>query len=64
MRQYAKMRSVELLPGVEVNLHNWECKEKILHVVVIFASTVNVFEVESLLTQFYSENGKYRLELG
>lgn len=63
MRQYAKLRHVELLPGVEVNLYNWESKEKILHVVLVFAPSVNVLKVEELLTQSYLQNGKYHLEL-
>ncbi|MBR3384429.1 MAG: AAA family ATPase [Atopobiaceae bacterium] len=63
MRQYASLRHIELLPGAEVNLHNWECREKILHVVLVFAPTVDVLEVESKLVQSYAANGNYYLEL-
>ena len=63
MRRYAKQRRIELLPGVEVNLKNWDRESRILHVVLVFSPASNVYALQESLRGACQENGKYVIRL-
>lgn len=63
LRRYASLKGIELVPGAEVNLMNWEKNDHILHVVVVFSPSVNAFSLQETLRDFYEQNGKYSLDI-
>ena len=56
-RKYARINGIELLPGAEINLQNWETEE-ILHVVVVLPPTANIFLFQQNLRSTCIANGK------
>ena len=47
MRCRAKLLGIELLPGAELNLLNWSDESRVLHTVVVFSPSVDVFQIIS-----------------
>lgn len=54
VRNYAKKKGVELLPGVELNIKNKE--SKYLHVVVVFDIKNNLFSIKDCIDKYIYEN--------
>lgn len=63
MRHYAASKGVELLPGAEISLTNWEDHEKTLHIVVVFPPTSEILRIQLLLLEAYEQNGSYQLNI-
>lgn len=63
MRKMASLDSVELLPGVEINLVNWENEERVLHVIVVVDPCSNLLVFTKALEESFAANGKYVLKL-
>ena len=61
-RRYASLKGIELLPGVEINLENWET-DGLLHVVVVFPPTINAYKLQDDLRKKYEANEKFSLTL-
>lgn len=62
-RWYAACKGIELLPGVEVNLENWDNPDKILHVVLIFSPTINPLGLQLKLRNTFERQGKFSLKI-
>lgn len=56
-RRYAQLRGIELLPGAEINLKNWDA-ESFLHVVVVFQPTANVLQLQMKMRDACVANGR------
>lgn len=63
LRRYASWKGIELLPGAEVNLRNWEQEDHILHVVIVFSPDSNIFILQQKMRKAYKKNGSYSLEM-
>lgn len=63
LRRYAIWKGVELLPGAEVNLRNWEQKDRVLHVVIVFSPDSNVYSLQQKMRDIYEGNDDYSLEM-
>ena len=61
MRRYALSKGIELLPGVEISLTNWNDHAKTLHVVVIFPPTSEILRIQFWLLETYKSNGSFQL---
>ncbi|WP_172623492.1 AAA family ATPase [Arabiibacter massiliensis] len=61
-RKYAQSQGIELLPGTEINLKNWE-DEGILHVVVVFPPTANVLQLQMKMRDICIANGENCFEI-
>lgn len=64
MKEYAFRQGVTLLPGIEINLQNWNDESKYLHVVVIFDPISNLFEIQKVLFDSINLNQKNCLNIG
>ena len=63
MRKMAALDSIELLPGVEVNLANWDDEKRVLHVVVVVDPCSNLLVFSNALDKAFAENGRFALNL-
>ncbi|MDR3900433.1 MAG: hypothetical protein Q3X49_04995 [Slackia sp.] len=63
MRKMASLDSVELLPGVEINLVNWENEKQILHVVVVVDPCSNLLVFTKALEEAFAANDRFALKL-
>ena len=64
LRHYAHGIGIELLPGAEFNLQNWEDDDRYLHVVVVFDPESDLFTIDELVQGAIAENGKNYLTIG
>ena len=64
LRHYAHGTGIELLPGAEFNLQNWEDDDRYLHVVVVFDPESDLFAIDELVQGAIAENGKNYLTIG
>lgn len=62
-RRYAHLRDVEIIPGIEVNLQNWESPDRVTHVVVLFDPNSNLFLIQKKIRDYYSENANLKSDL-
>lgn len=63
MRKMASLDSVELLPGVEINLVNWENEKQVLHVVVVVDPCSNLLVFTKALKEAFVANDRFALKL-
>ena len=63
MRKMASLDSVELLPGVEINLVNWENEKQVLHVVVVVDPCSNLLVFAKALEEAFAANDRFALKL-
>ena len=63
MRKMASLDSIELLPGVEINLINWEDETRILHVVAVVDPCSNLLVFTKALEEAFVANGRFALKL-
>lgn len=63
MRKMASLDSIELLPGVEINLINWEDETRILHVVAVVDPCSNLLVFTKALEEAFIANGRFALKL-
>lgn len=56
LRKYARLKDVELIPGAEVNLQNWEKPNQVTHIVILFDPKVNAFSIQQKLRNYFDEN--------
>lgn len=63
MRKMASLDSVELLPGVEINLVNWENEKQVLHVVVVVDPYSNLLVFTKALKEAFVANDRFALKL-
>lgn len=63
MRKMASLDSIELLPGAEINLVNWENEERVLHVVVVVDPCSNLLTFTKALEDAFIANGRFALKL-
>ena len=54
LKEYAELKGITLLPGVEFNLKNEE--EKFLHTVVVFDEKLNINQIEIKIDEYINEN--------
>lgn len=59
MRKKASYLGIELLPGVELNLLNWDDGSRVLHVVVVLDPASNLLEFEKQLRFCFGQNGRF-----
>ena len=59
MRYRAKLLGIELLPGAELNLLNWSDESRVLHTVVVFSPSVDVFQIQEKMRECFRENGRF-----
>lgn len=63
IRCYAHLRNVEIIPGIEVNLQNWEKPNKVTHIVVLFDPSSNPFLIQQKIRNYYSKNANLESDL-
>lgn len=63
LQEYAQRHGIALLPGVEINLRNWNDANKYLHVVVVFDPVSDLFEIQKTLFESIAINQKNCLEI-
>lgn len=63
MRKMASLDSIELLPGVEINLVNWKNEKQVLHVVVVVDPCSNLFVFTKALEEAFTANNRFALHL-
>ena len=63
LRRYAREVGIELLPGAEFNLQNWEDKDRFLHVVVVFDPASNLIAIDTCINKAIAENKKNYLTI-
>ena len=63
MRKMALFDSIELLPGVEINLVNWKDEKRVLHVVVVVDPCSNLLVFTKALEEAFAANGRFALKL-
>lgn len=63
MHKMASLDSVELLPGVEINLVNWENENRVLHVIVVVDPCSNLLVFAKALEKTFVTNGRFALKL-
>lgn len=63
MRKMAALDSIELIPGVEINLANWNDERCILHVVVVIDPCSNLLVFSNALDKAFAENGRFALKI-
>lgn len=59
MRKKASYLGIELLPGAELNLLNWDDDKHVLHVVVALDPASNLLEFQEKLATSFKENGRF-----
>ena len=63
MRKMASLDSIELLPGVEINLVNWDDETRVLHVVVVVDPCSNLLVFAKALKEAFVTNGRFALKI-
>lgn len=63
VRRYAHLRGIEVIPGIEVNLQNWENTDRVTHIVVLFDPSSNPFFIQEKIREYYSENANLKSDL-
>lgn len=63
IRHYARLRGVEIIPGIEVNLQNWENSDRVTHIVVLFDPNSNPLLIQEKIRDYYSQNAKLKSDL-
>lgn len=63
MRARARLLGIELLPGAELNLINWDDVNQVLHTVVVFSPSSNVFEIQEAMREHFCTNGRYAITI-
>lgn len=63
MRRMASYCGIELLPGAEINLINWQDASRVLHVVVVADPESNLLEFAEAIDGFFQENGRFALSI-
>lgn len=58
LRQYCSMQDITLVPGVEINLQNWEHLNRTLHTVLLMDPSTNPWVFQSKLRAYYQGNAK------
>lgn len=56
MSKYCSLKGITLVPGVEVNLQNWNRTDRVIHVVLLFDPASNPFILQETLRSLYKEN--------
>lgn len=56
LNRYCSMRGITLVPGVEIDLQNWEDLDKTAHVVLLVDPTINPVAFQSKLRAFCQNN--------
>ena len=55
MSKYCSLKGITLVPGVEVNLQNWNRTDRVIHVVLLFDPAFNPFDLQETLRSLYKE---------
>lgn len=63
MRKMASLDSIELLPGIEINLVNWDDETRVLHVVVVVDPCSNLLVFTKALKEAFVANGRFALRI-
>lgn len=63
MRKMASLDSIELLPGIEINLVNWDDETRVLHVVVVVDPCSNLLVFTKALKEAFVANGRFALKI-
>lgn len=63
LRNYARTCDIELLPGAEFNIQNWNNQNLFLHVVVIFDPFSNLFAIDNAISEALVKNQKNYLTI-
>lgn len=56
LKKYCALKQIELLPGVEIDLQNWEDYKKTIHLVLLIDPSSNLFLFQEKLRGLYKEN--------
>lgn len=56
LKRYCSMRGITLIPGVEIDLQNWEHLEKTVHIVLLMDPSTNPWIFQSTLRAYYRDN--------
>lgn len=62
-RRYANLRGVEIIPGIEINLQNWENLDRVTHIVLLFDPSSNPFLIQQKIRGYYFENANLTSKL-
>ena len=56
LKKYCALKQIELLPGVEIDLQNWEDFKKTIHLVLLIDPSSNLFVFQEKLRGSYENN--------
>ena len=56
LKRYCSMHGINLVPGVEIDLQNWENPNKTVHTVLLMDPSTNPWVFQSKLCDFYQKN--------
>lgn len=63
VREYAKRKDIEVLPGVEVNLKNWKNEKRVLHVVLVFSPDSDLASLTAIMKRSFEKNHGFFLSI-
>ncbi len=63
MHRKAAYDGVALLPGIELNLINWDNDEQVLHVVVVLDPASNLLNFDEKLQGFFTKNRRFAVDI-
>lgn len=58
LKRYCSLRDIALVPGVEIDLQNWENPDKTVHTVLLVDPSTNPWEFQSKLHGYYEINAE------
>ena len=58
LKRYCSLRDITLVPGVEIDLQNWENPDKTVHTVLLVDPSTNPWEFQSKLHGYYEINAE------
>ena len=62
LKRYCSLRDITLVPGVEIDLQNWENPDKTVHTVLLVDPSTNPWEFQSKLHGYYEINAELESE--
>lgn len=58
LNKYCALKGITLIPGVEINLQNWENPNRVIHVVLLVDPATNPLYLQNTLRTFYRTNSQ------
>lgn len=56
LKSYCSMQGITLVPGVEIDLQNWDDPQKTVHTVLLVDPTTNPWKFQSMLNTYHRDN--------